>query len=79
MAAVSCGEGRRCSSDPPLPWLWHRLAAIAPIRPLAWEPPSAARAALKRQKKNTNYKYSQIYISTHIIKHKHKHNFIWKL
>ena len=21
-------------------WLWHRLAAIAPIQPLAWEPPN---------------------------------------
>ena len=25
--------------DPTLLWLWHRLAATAPIRPLAWEPP----------------------------------------
>ena len=31
--------------------LWHRLAAVAMIRPLAWEPPYAASAALKRQKK----------------------------
>ena len=31
-------------------WLWHRLAAIAPIRPLAWEPPCAAREALKSKK-----------------------------
>ena len=28
-------------------WLWHRLAAIAPVQPLAWEPPHAADAALK--------------------------------
>ena len=33
-------------------WLWRRLAATAPIRPLAWEPPYAAGGALKRQKKN---------------------------
>ena len=33
--AVSCGVGRRCGSDPALLWLWHRLAAIAPVRPLA--------------------------------------------
>ena len=26
-------------ADPRLLWLWRRLAAIAPIRPLAWEPP----------------------------------------
>ena len=33
-------------------WLWCRLAATAPIRPLAWEPLCATGAALKRQKKN---------------------------
>ena len=37
--------------DPALLWLWRRLAAIAPTRPLAWEPPYALAAALKRQKK----------------------------
>ena len=31
-------------------WLWCRLAAAAPIRPLAWEPLCAADVALKRQK-----------------------------
>ena len=30
--------------------LWHRPAATALIRPLAWEPPYAAGVALKRQK-----------------------------
>ena len=29
-------------------WLWHRLAATAPIQPLAWELPYAAGVALKR-------------------------------
>ena len=33
--AVSCGVGHRLGSDPALLWLWHRLAAAAPIRPLA--------------------------------------------
>ena len=47
---MSCGVGRRHSSDPMLLWLWHRPAAIAPIRPLAWEPPYAAGAALKKKK-----------------------------
>ena len=37
--------------DPELLWLWCRLAATAPIGPLAWEPPCAISAALKRQKK----------------------------
>ena len=31
--------------------LWCRPAAVALIRPLAWEPPYAAGVALKRQKK----------------------------
>ena len=42
--------GRRCGSDPKLLWLWRRLPATAPIRPLAWEPPFAAGVALKRPK-----------------------------
>ena len=32
-------------------WLWHRPAAVAPIRPLAWELPYATGAALKSEKK----------------------------
>ena len=37
--------------DPLLLWLWHRLAATAPIGPLGWVTPYAAGAALKRKKK----------------------------
>ena len=51
---MSGGVGCRRGSDPVLLWLWLWLAATAPIRPLAWEPPCAAGAALemaKRQKK----------------------------
>ena len=47
---MSCGVGRRHSSDPVLLWLWCKAATIAPIRPLAWEPPYAAGAALKTHK-----------------------------
>ena len=47
---MSYGVGRRCSSDLALLWLWYRLAAVAPIGPLAWEPPYAMGAVLKRQK-----------------------------
>ena len=47
---MSCGVGRRQGCNLALLWLWHRLAAVAPIRPLAWEPPYAMGAALKRQK-----------------------------
>ena len=47
---MSCGVGRRHGSD--LVVLWYRLAATAPMRPLAWEPPHAAGAVLR---KNTKY------------------------
>ena len=50
LAVVSCGVGHRRGSDHELPWLWRRLAAIASIRALAWEPPYVAGVALKRQK-----------------------------
>ena len=36
---MSCGVGRRHSLDLMLLWLWHRLAAAAPIQPRAWEIP----------------------------------------
>ena len=48
--AMSCGVGRRRGPDLALLWLWRRLAATAPIGPLARKPPYAAGAALKRQK-----------------------------
>ena len=32
-------------------WQWHRLAAAAPIGPLAWKRPSIAGAAVKSKKK----------------------------
>ena len=48
---MSCGICHRCSSDLALLWLWHRPEAVAPIGPLAWEPPHAAGAALKTKKK----------------------------
>ena len=38
--------------DPVLPWLWYRLAAVALIGPLAWEPPYAKSVALKSKKIN---------------------------
>ena len=48
---MSCGVGHRCSLDPALLWQWCRPAAVARIRPLAWEPPYASGAALKKKKK----------------------------
>ena len=52
---LSCGVGHRGGLGPS--WLWCRLAAVALIRPLAWEPPYAAGVALKsKNKKKTNKK-----------------------
>ena len=48
---MSCGVGCRHSWDPVWLWLWRRPAAVAPIRPLAWELQYAAGAALKSKKK----------------------------
>ena len=47
---VSCGIGHRRGLDPALLWFWPRLAATAPIGPLAWDPPCAVGVALKRKK-----------------------------
>ena len=47
MSCIGHGHG----SAPVLLWLWHRPAAVAPIRPLAWKLPYAIGTALKRQKK----------------------------
>ena len=41
--------------DPPLLWLWCRLAAAAPIRPLAWKLPFAEGVALKKAKQKKTY------------------------
>ena len=48
---MSCGVGHRCGSDPALLWLWRRPAVAALILPLAWEPPYAMGAALKKKEK----------------------------
>ena len=56
---MSCGVDGRRGSDPMLLWLYHRPAATARIRPLAWEPPYATEVALekaKRQKKKKRKK-----------------------
>ena len=48
---MSCGVDCRLGSDLTLPWLWLRLAVVALIQPLAWEPPYATDVALKKKKK----------------------------
>ena len=64
---MSCGVGRRrgsdLGSDLAWLWLWRRLAATALIGPLAWEPPYAAGAALKRTKK----KKKEIFVSQNTV------------
>jgi len=52
---MSCAIGHRCSPDLVLLWLWCRLAAVALIRPLAWEPPYATGAALKTKLENESF------------------------
>lgn len=51
---MNCGVGYKHGSD--LALLWCRLAAVAPIRPLAWEPAHAGSAALKKAKKSKKQK-----------------------
>ena len=48
---MSYGVGQRCGLDPVLLWLWP--AAVALIRPLAWELPYAMGTALKSKEKAT--------------------------
>ena len=58
--AMRCGVGHRCGSDLALLWLWCRLAAVALIQPLAWEPLYAVGVALKRwekKKKEMQFKF----------------------
>ena len=53
---MSCGVGHRHGLNPALLWLWNRTAAVAPIRPLAWEPPYAKDEALEKIKKKKDKK-----------------------
>ena len=53
---MSCGVGCRLGWDLALLWLWCRLAAVALIRPPAWEPPWALGAVLKSKKKGKKEK-----------------------
>ena len=51
---MSWGVDHRLGWDMVMVWLWP--AAVAPVRPLVWEPPYASGAALKSQKKNPKNK-----------------------
>ena len=47
---MNCGVGRSDCLDLTLLWLWHRPAAVAPIRPLAWECPYSMGVVQQQQK-----------------------------
>ena len=53
---MSCGAGRRRSSNPALLWLWRGPAATALIRPLAWETPCTASTTLEKKKEKEKKK-----------------------
>ena len=53
---MRCGIGHRHGSDLALLLLWCTLAAAAPIRPLAWEPPYAEGVAQENGKKDQKKK-----------------------
>ena len=53
-------------NDPALLWLWRRLVATAPIRPLAWEPPCATGVAQEIAKKDKKKKNIYIYIQLRV-------------
>ena len=46
---MGCGVVCRRGLDPALLWLWHRLAAVTPIRLPAWKTLYALGAALKNK------------------------------
>ena len=58
---MNCGVGCRHGSDPSLLWLWRTPEATALIRPLAWEAPYAAGAALGKKKK-------KVFQDSHLLK-----------
>ena len=60
LAQAVAHTGCRCGSDLVLLWLWHRPAAVALVRPLAWEPPYAGFVALEKTEK----KKKGLFIST---------------
>ena len=54
--AMSCDVDHRRGLDPMLLWLWYKLAAIAPIQPLAWELSYSTGMVLNRQKEKKRKK-----------------------
>ena len=72
---MSCGVGHRRGSDLALLWLWCRPAAVAPIQPLAWEPPYAEGVALKSKENKIKQKEDAVHIYNGIpLSHKKEQN-----
>ena len=57
---MSYGVGHRHDLDPALLRLWRRPAAVALIRPLAWEHPYTMGAALENTKKKNVFLYTSM-------------------
>jgi len=66
--ALSCRVGHRQGLGPKLLWLWlwRRLAAVAPIRPLAWGLQYVEGAALKSKKKKKKEKKGKSPAETYV-------------
>ena len=63
---MSCGVGCIRGSYPTL--LWLRPAAVALIRPLAWEPPYATAVALEKTKRPKKiHIYAKVYAALQIL------------
>ena len=64
---MSCGVVHTCSLDLALLWLWRRVAAVALIKPLAWEPPYAMKVALKSRKKKKKRRRRSLAILLYVL------------
>ena len=71
---MNLGVGCRHSLDLELLWLLRRPVATAPIRPVGWELPYAAGAALKRQKEKKKKEFETIKTAIKISKKGRKWN-----
>ena len=60
LAQAVAHTGCRCGSDLVLLWLWHRLAAAAPIQPLVRELPYATSATIKKKKKKRKKSFCKL-------------------
>ena len=56
---MSCGVGQRRGLDLVLLWLWSRLAAVAPVGPLAWDLHTLWVGPLKKKKAHKNISFKE--------------------